>query len=86
MEFILSENDVLVRCLCGGERIQGLVKVPDCNGGIAFRSFSVQFPSVAGVWKIERKANRFRCQGKLMAGYNLHFAVIFTSADKEKHI
>ena len=86
MEFILSENNVLVRCLCGGERIQGLVKVPDCDGGIAFRSFSVQFPSVAGVWKIERKANRFRCQGKLMARYNLQFAVIFTSADKEKHI
>ena len=86
MEFILSENNVLVHCLCGGERIQGLVKVPDCDGVIAFRSFSVQFPSVTGVWKIERKANRFCCQGKLMAGYNLQFAVIFTSADKEKHI
>ena len=86
MEFVLSENNVLLCCLCGGERIQGFVKVPHCDGGIAFRSFSVQFPSVAGVWKIERKANRFRCQGKLMSGYNLQFAVIFTSADKEKQI
>ena len=59
MEFVLSENNVPLCCLCGRKRIQGFVKVPHCDGGIAFRSFSVQFPSVADFWKIERKTNRF---------------------------
>ena len=59
MEFVLSENNVLLCCLCGRKRIQGFVKVPHCDGGIAFRSFSVQFPSVPDFWKIERKTNRF---------------------------
>ena len=59
MEFVLSENNVLLCCLCGRKGIQGFVKVPHRDGGIAFRSFSVQFPSVPDFWKIERKTNRF---------------------------